>query len=102
MLAILELSDVLTNRGPTNACVALHVHIVAQCQHNGLNLCSKFTGWGEDKGLCFTDSDVYGLEDGNGEGRGFAGTRLGLGNNIATLSNGEDSSLLDRRGLFKV
>ena len=49
-----------------------------------------------------TEGDIDGLEDGNGEGGGFTGTGLGLRNDIPALSDGQDGTLLDSRGLLKV
>ena len=42
-----------------------------------------------------------GSEEVDGEGAGLAGTRLGLGNDIATLDEGDDGTLLDGGGLLE-
>jgi hypothetical protein len=102
VLAVLEFSYVFTYGRSADAGMALDVHVVTKCQHNGLDLGCEFAGGGEDEGLGFADSDIDGLEDGNGECGSFTGTRLGLGDDVAALGDGEDGALLDRRGFFKV
>lgn len=41
------------------------------------------------------------LEDGDREGGGLAGSRLGLGNNVVALDDGDDGALLDSRGALE-
>jgi len=48
---LLELGHVLTDVGSSNASMALNVHVVAEGDHNFLNLLSQLTGGGEDEGL---------------------------------------------------
>ncbi len=38
MLSIVELADILSDAGPTDAGVALNVHVVAESEHDGLDL----------------------------------------------------------------
>ena len=49
-----------------------------------------------------TDGHVDGLKDGDRERRGFSGTGLRLCNDIASLDDRKNGTLLDSRGLFKV
>lgn len=102
MLAVLKLTDILANGGSADAGVTLDVHVVTEGENNGLDLGRELTGGGQNEGLCFADGDIDGLEEGNGECGGFTGTGLGLCYDIAALGDGEDSSLLDGGGLFKV
>ena len=102
MLAILKLTDIFTNGGSADAGVTLDIHVVTEGENNGLDLGRELTGGGQNEGLCFTDGDIDGLEDGNGESGGFTGTGLGLCYDIASLGDGEDSSLLDGGGFFKI
>lgn len=102
MLAILEFSDVFAYGRSADAGMALDIHVVTQCEHDGLDLGCEFAGGGEDEGLCFADGDIDGLEDGDGKGCGFTGTGLGLGNDVAALCDGENGALLDGGGFFKV
>jgi hypothetical protein len=82
--ALLESLHVITNRGTTNAGVALNVHEVTDGNNDLLDLLGQLTGWGKDKGLALLDVWVQLLEDRDGEGGSLSGTRLGLGNNIVT------------------
>ena len=100
--ALLELGHVLADVGAADASVALDVHVVAEREDDGLDLRRKFAGGGEHERLRLAHGDVDGLQDGNREGRGFTGTRLGLGNDIAALGDGENGALLDGRRLFEV
>jgi len=50
VLAVLELPDILTHIGPSNASMALNIHVVTQSHDNGLDLGRKFAGRGENKG----------------------------------------------------
>ena len=43
VLPIVELSDIFPDIRSSDASMALDTHVVAQCHHNRLNLCSKFT-----------------------------------------------------------
>lgn len=45
---------------------------------------------------------IYFLEDRNGEGSGFIGIGLSLGNVVMVSNDGYDSMLLDSRRLFKI
>lgn len=80
--AVLEGLHVVTNAGATNAGVALDVHEVTDGNDDLLDLLSKLTGGGEDQSLARLDVGVDLLQDGDREGGGLAGTRLGLGNDI--------------------
>lgn len=99
--ALLELSHVLTDVGTTNAGVAFDVHVVTEGDDDFLDLLGELTGGGENERLSALDVRVELLEDGNGEGRGLAGTGLGLGDDIVTFHDGDDGALLDGRGALE-
>ena len=82
--------------------MALDIHVVAEREDDGLDLCSEFTSGGQDKGLGLPHSDVDRLEDGDGERGSFTSARLRLGNNIAPLGDGENGTLLDSGWFFEV
>ena len=73
---------VIANTGSTNAGVALNVHEVANGDNDLLDLLSQLTGRSENQSLALLHVGVDLLEDRDGEGGGFAGTGLGLGDNI--------------------
>src|SRR6266849_2636408 len=102
MLAIFQFTYVLANRGTTNARVTLNVHVVTQRKYHGLNLCRKFARRGEDESLRLAYGNVYGLQHGDRKGSRFTSTRLSLRNDIPSLRYGENSTLLNGGGLFKV
>jgi len=102
VLAIFEFTNVFADRSVADARVTLYVHVVAQCEDNGLNLRCKFAGGREDDCLGLSHGDVDRLEHGDGDGGGFTSARLSLGDDISTLGYGENSTLLDCGGLFKV
>lgn len=99
--AVLEGLHVITDRGTTNAGVALNVHEVTDGDNDLLDLLGQLTGGGEDEGLALLDSRVDLLEGGDGEGSRLASTRLGLGNDIVALDDGHDGAHLDSRGTLK-
>lgn len=80
--AVLERLHVVTDAGAANAGVALDVHEVTDGNDDLLDLLSKLTGGGENQSLARLDVGVDLLQDGDREGGGLAGTRLGLGNDI--------------------
>ena len=95
--AILEGLHVVAHAGTTNASVALDVHEVADSDNDLLNLLSELTSGGQDQGLALLDRSVDLLENGDREGGGLASTRLGLGDDIVTLDDGHDRTLLNGR-----
>lgn len=99
--AVLESLHIIANAGSTNAGVAFYVHEVANSNNDLLNLLCQLTGWSEDKSLALVHGRVDLLEHGDGEGSGLASTGLGLSNDIMSLDNGHDSTLLDGRGSLK-
>lgn len=80
--AVLQSLHVIADAGAANAGVALNVHEVADGDDDLLDLLSKLTGGCEDQSLARLDVGVDLLQDGDREGGGLAGTRLGLGNDI--------------------
>ena len=82
--SLLQSLHIITNAGAANAGVALDVHEVTDGDNNLLDLLGKLAGGGEDKCLASLDVGIKLLEDGDGEGSRFTGTRLGLRNNIVT------------------
>lgn len=80
--SVLEGLHVVTDAGAANAGVALDVHEVTDGNDDLLDLLSKLTGGGENQSLARLDVGVDLLQDGDREGGGLAGTRLGLGNDI--------------------
>lgn len=102
MLAVLELFDILADARAADTGVALNVHVVSQGENDILDLHGEFTCRGKDERLAFPDGGVDGLEDGDAECRGFTRSRLGLGDDVSAGDDGQDGSLLDGRGLFKI
>jgi hypothetical protein len=97
----LELLHILTNISATDTSVALDVHIVTESNDDLLDLLSELTGGREDERLSALDGHVEFLEDGDGKRGGLASARLGLGNDIVTFDNGDNSTLLDGRWAFE-
>lgn len=95
VLTIVELANILSNVGTTNASMALDVHVVSQRHDNALNLGRKFAGRGKDEGLGLADGGVDNLKHRNRESGCFAGTGLGLGDGVATLADLNDGAGLD-------
>lgn len=102
MLPVFELADVLANGRTANAGVALHIHVVPKGKDDGLDLRRQFTSGTEDQCLRFTDSDIDGLEDGNGESGCLSCPGLRLCNDVPPLNNRKDSALLDGGRLLEV
>jgi hypothetical protein len=61
VLAVFEFTYVLTDRGASDTSVTLHVHVVAQRKHNGLDLGCEFVGEREDECLRLSYGDIDGL-----------------------------------------
>lgn len=99
--AVLESLHVVANAGTTNAGVALDAHEVTDSDDDLLDLLGQLTGRGENEGLALLEVGVDLLEDGDGESGGLSGTGLSLSNNIVTLNDGHDSTLLDSRGALE-
>ena len=92
---LLQFAHVLADVGPTNTGVAFNVHVVSESYDHLLDLLSKLAGRREDESLGAFDREVELLEDGDGEGRSLASTGLGLSDDIVTLDDGDDRTLLD-------
>ena len=101
MNAGVELADILTDALSSNACMALHAHEVTHIDDNVLCLLSQLAGWREDKDLRLCQVCIQALKSANREGSRFTRTGLGLGNNITTRGDGDNSSLLDSRGTLE-
>lgn len=64
-------------------------------------LLSQLASRGEDESLAFIDSGINALENRDYEGGGFAGTRLGLGDDVLARDAGQDGALLNSRRFLK-
>lgn len=114
VLTCVEFSDVFSDRGSSDAGVTLNVHVVcrgvgvsvrrskcvqgmltSESENDGLNLSCEFSRGREDECLSFPERSVDGLEDGDGEGRGFTGSGLSLRDHVSSLGDGQNRSLLD-------
>eukprot|EP00049_Salpingoeca_infusionum_P017060 m.351640 g.351640 ORF g.351640 m.351640 type:complete len:356 (+) comp16299_c0_seq1:1899-2966(+) len=95
--AILQGTDVIDDWTTTNAVHDVDLEVVAESKHDALDLLGQLTGWGHDKSLHLAQVRVDGLKHRDGEGGGLTGTRLRLGDHIATLEAWLDGTLLDGR-----
>lgn len=103
VLAVVELANILPNVGATDAGVALHVHIVAQCHNNRLDLSSQFSRRGQDKSLGLAHGRVNNLQHADREGGCLSRAGLGLRDGVASLANLDNGSRLDGgRGFIAV
>ena len=102
MLAVFEFAYVFANGRAANASVTLDVHVVPQRQNDRLNLSGELAGRGKHQCLCLSDGHIDRLKYGDGECRGLSCSGLSLSNNVASLGNGQDSTLLDSGRLFEV
>ena len=93
--ALLQLGHVFTDVGATDTGVAIDVHVVAESDNDLLNLLSELTGRCEDESLGGFNTQIELLEDGDGKGCSLASTGLGLSDDIVTLDDGDDCTLLD-------
>ena len=93
--SLLELGHTLSDGGSSDGGEALDVHVVSERDDDLGNLLSEFSSGRENKGLTLLEGDVDRLEDGDGEGGGFTGTGLSLGDDIVSFDDGHDSSLLN-------
>ena len=101
MDTFLKLCHVFADISAAYTGMTFDVHIVAESNHNLLNLLGELTCRSEDQSLCAFDRKVELLENGNGECGSFSGTRLSLSDDIVTLDDRNDSSLLDSRGTLE-
>ncbi|KAK3818299.1 MAG: hypothetical protein J3R72DRAFT_36670 [Linnemannia gamsii] len=97
----LEGLHVLTDVGTTNAGVALNLHEVTEGNDDLLDLLGQLAGGGEDEGLALGVGKIQLLESRDREGGGLSGTGLGLSNDIMSLDNGENGTLLNGRGALE-
>ena len=101
MLPVVQLPDVLTEISSSDAGVTLHIHVISKGQHDLLDLDGQLPGGGETEDLGLPHSGVNALENGAGERSGLSCSGLSLSDDITTLHNGLDSSLLDGGGLLE-
>lgn len=80
--AVLKGLHIITNASAANASVALDVHEVTNSDDDLLNLLGELTGRSKDQSLALLEVVVDLLEDGDREGGGLSGTRLGLSDDI--------------------
>jgi hypothetical protein len=102
--ASLQLLQVLLHAGSTNEGVreALKVaHVLTDLGDDGVGLLSQLSRGRQDQGLEVTVTEVNALQKANREGTGLAGTRLRLGDDVATADERGDGTLLDGGGLLK-
>jgi hypothetical protein len=102
MLPVFKFPNVFANGSSTYASMTLDIHVIAQCEDDGLNLRCEFAGGRQDKCLRFSDGDIDGLENRDGKCGRFTSSRLRLRNNIPPLRYRQDGTLLNSRRLFKV
>ena len=95
MLTVVQLPDVLAQVGSSNAGVTLDVHVVPEGQHHLLDLHGQLPGGGETEHLGLPDGGVDALQDGDREGGRLSRTGLSLGDDVTTLDDRLDGSLLD-------
>lgn len=98
---LLDDSNVLGDRGTTNAGVALNLHVLAKGKHDLLDLVGQLSGGSNDQSLGLLNLLVNVLQSRNGEGGSLTGTGLGLSKNIVTLDDGENGSLLNGGGVLE-
>lgn len=58
VLAIIKLSNILSDVGAANASMALNIHVIAEGHDNRLDLGGQFAGWGEHKGLGLANGSI--------------------------------------------
>ena len=94
MSTFLQLGHVLADIGTTDTSVAFDVHVVSESDNNLLNLLSELTGRCEYESLSLLDVDIELLEDRDGKGCGLASAGLSLSDDIVTLDDRDDRTLL--------
>lgn len=109
--SVAQLLGILLDGGSSHAAVHSHVHELGEILQHIENLEGKLAGGGHDQNLALLQTEVEELEGGNAEGSSLSSsyklcrhsspTRLGLGNGIVSLEHGQDSLLLNHRGLLK-
>ncbi len=72
----------------------LNVEVITECEGNFLGLFGELTGGGEDEDLRGSDTEFDSLEGSETEDGGFAGTWLGLDDDVSTGDDRHDGSLL--------
>ena len=77
-----------------------HVQVQTNGSNDVLDLKSQFSGWSQDQGLGALFVFINSLQGRDGESGSLTGTGLGLGKDITTFSDWQDSSLLNGRWGF--
>lgn len=85
----------------TGARVSGDLQVLTQVEDDGDDLLSELSHWSDDERLSVSRVGVDKLQSTDGEGSGLAGTRLSLSDGVSVLDDGNDSTLLDGRGLFE-
>ena len=96
-----QLSDVLLHGLTSETCMDLNVQVITECKGNFLGLFGKLTGRGEDKDLRGSDTEFDSLEGSKTEDGGFAGTGLGLDDDISGGNDGHYGPLLYGGGFIE-
>lgn len=97
----LQLGNVISDASSTDARVAAGVEVVTKGDDDLLDLLGQLTSWGKDESLGLQKSEVELLEDANGESGSLSSSGLGLSDDVASLGEREDGTLLDGRGLLE-
>ena len=92
---------VFTNTCSTNTSMYFYTKIISKGPHHLLNLLSKLSSGCKDQSLAFRHTIVKLLQNTRAESCCLPSSRLSLLNNIKTLTEGNNSPLLNSRGFFK-
>lgn len=101
MATHLQLAHVIAHVGAADARVALGLQVIAEGNHDLLDLGRQLTGRGQNQRLAFWDVGVDLLQDRDGKCSSLTSTRLGLGNDVVPLDARHNSALLDGRRLLE-
>lgn len=72
MLTVVQFADILAQVGATDAHMALDIHHVAEGKNDFLDLHSQLASGRQAQNLRLPQRGVQALQDGDGEGGGFA------------------------------
>jgi hypothetical protein len=98
---MLQFENIFIDVATTDAAVNFDLHVVTKSKCDFLSLLCQFSCWWKNQDLGLSQLLIYRLQCSNGENACFSCTALALHNYISTLSDGKNSSLLDRRRLIK-
>ena len=101
MSSMLQVENVFVDVSTANAAMDFHLHEVTKGETDTLSLLRQFTSWRQNEHLWLSEGEVDSLQGTKSEDASFTRTTLTLHDDVTAPNDGQDSTLLHRRGLIE-